>query len=167
MPNSKLAIYGGKKVRYTKMPARHALGNNEIKLIKKAINYYKSIDEDPPYQGKFEDELCKKFSIMMGGGYTDAVSSGCAALYVALASLNIKKGSEILLSPVTCSSDLSVLLLQGYKPVLIDSGKLSYNVTFDELKKKITKKTKAAILTHAAGEPIEEISKIVFKIFRK
>ena len=58
----------------------------------------------------------------MMGEVTDAVSSGCAALYVALASLNIKKGSEILLSPVTCSSDLSVLLLQGYKPVLIDLG---------------------------------------------
>ncbi len=163
----KLAIKGGKPVRVTKMPARHAMGLNEIKLINYAIKYYKDKGEDPPYQGKFENDFCNLFTKKMGGGYADAVSSGCAALYVSLASLNLKKGSEILLSPVTCSSDLAVIILQGFKPILVDSAKWSYNVNLNELKKKITKKTKAAMLSHAAGEPISEINKIAHYLKKK
>lgn len=158
----KLALFGGSKVRKTKMPPRYAFGKSEEKYLKKAIQYYRMRGEDPPYQGKFEEIFCKKFNNFMGQkrGYSDAVSSGCAAIYVSLAALNLPKNSEVLISPVTCSSDLSVVILQGHKPVLVDSEKNSYNVNLEEIKKKITNKTKAAILTHAAGEPISEINKI-------
>jgi perosamine synthetase len=158
----RLALFGGSKVRKTKMPPRYAFGKSEEKYLKKAIQYYRMRGEDPPYQGKFEEIFCKKFNNFMGQkkGYSDAVSSGCAAIYVSLAALNLPKNSEVLISPVTCSSDLSVVILQGHKPVLVDSEKNSYNVNLEEIKKKITNKTKAAILTHAAGEPISEINKI-------
>ena len=158
---NKLAIFGGPKTRKVPMPARHSLGKLEINFIKKAINFYKDKGEDPPYQGIFEEKFCHEFVKFMGSkGYADAVSSGCASLYVGLASLNLKKGSEILLSPVTCSSDLSVILLQGFRPILVDSKKNSYNTSLEEIKKKITKKTKAAMITHAAGEPVEDILRI-------
>ncbi len=164
----KLALFGGKKVRNIKMPPRHAFGKAEEAYLNKAIKYYRSMGEDPPYQGKFEEMFCKKFNKFMGNkGYSDAVSSGCAAIYVSLASLNLKKNSEVLLSAVTCSSDLSVILLQGFKPILVDSAKNSYNVNLEEVKKKITSRTRAAILTHAAGEPIQDIKKIAEYLKKK
>ena len=134
----KLALFGGSKIRKTKMPPRYAFGKSEEKYLKKAIQYYRMRGEDPPYQGKFEEIFCKKFNNFMGQkkGYSDAVSSGCAAIYVSLAALNLPKNSEVLISPVTCSSDLSVIILQGYKPVLVDSEKNSYNVNLEEIKKK-------------------------------
>ena len=132
---NKLALFGGNKIRKTKMPPRYAFGKTEEKYLKKAIQYYRMRGEDPPYQGKFEEIFCKKFNNFMGNkGYSDAVSSGCAAIYVSLATLNLPKKSEILLSPVTDSSDLSVIVLQGYKPILLDSAKNSYNVNFEEVK---------------------------------
>ena len=58
----KLALFGGKKVRNIKMPPRHAFGKAEEAYLNKAIKYYRSIGEDPPYQGKFEEMFCKKFN---------------------------------------------------------------------------------------------------------
>ena len=105
-----------------KFPPRKALGSNEIKSINQVIRYYKKKGIDPGYQGYFEHKLCKKFSLMMGGGYTDACSSGTAAAYIAISALNLKKGSEVLISPVTDSGPLNALILLGLKPRSIDNS---------------------------------------------
>ena len=73
----------------------------------------------------------EKFSLMMGGGYTDACSSGTAAAYIAISALNLK-GSEVLISPVTDSGPLNALILLGLKPRLIDSYPNSYNVSLKQ-----------------------------------
>jgi len=81
--NSTLGLHGGNPVRKNPMPARNAFGDNEIRSLMLAIEYYKSKNEDPPYQGYFEEKFCNKFNEYMGGGYSDAVSSGTSAVYVA------------------------------------------------------------------------------------
>ena len=71
---NKLALLGGNKIRNIKMPPRFAFGKAEEKYLQKAINYYRMRGEDPPYQGKFEEMFCKKFTSFMGNkGYSDAV----------------------------------------------------------------------------------------------
>ena len=135
-----------------KFPPRKALGSNEIKSINQVIRYYKKKGIDPGYQGYFEHKLCKKFSLMMGGGYTDACSSGTAAAYIAISALNLKKGSEVLISPVTDSGPLNALILLGLKPRLIDSYPNSYNVSLKQFLNRVTKKTKAALIMHIGGE---------------
>ena len=72
---------------------------------------------------------------MMGGGYADACSSGTAAAYIAISALNLKKGSEVLISPVTDSGPLNALILLGLKPRLLDSSPNSYNVSLVQFKK--------------------------------
>jgi perosamine synthetase len=141
------------------IPPRQALGKTEIKMIQNVIKHYSNKKQDPGYNGKYEAELCKLFSTMMHGGYTDAVSSGTAATYVAINSLKLKKNSEILISPVTDSGPLNSIILSNFKPKLIDSSKNTYNVSLEELKKRITNKTKAVILMHIAGQA-SQISKI-------
>lgn len=135
-----------------KFPPRKALGSNEVKSINQVISYYKKKGIDPGYQGYFEHNLCKKFSLMMGGGYTDACSSGTAAAYIAISALNLKKGSEVLISPVTDSGPLNALILLGLKPRLIDSYPNSYNVSLKQFLNRVTKKTKAALIMHIGGE---------------
>lgn len=135
-----------------KFPPRNALGIDEKKSINHVIKYYKKKKVDPGYQGYFEKKLCKKFSLMMGGGFTDACSSGTAATFIAISALNLKRGSEVLISPVTDSGPLNALILLGLKPKLIDSSPNSYNVSATQFLKRISKKTKAAIIMHIGGE---------------
>ena len=101
----KLAIFGGKKTRIKKMPARFSFGQQENKEIKKMVNYYRNKGEDPKYSGEWEKKYCKKFSKFMGGGYADAVATGTGAIYVAMKALEIKEGSDVIISPVTCSGN--------------------------------------------------------------
>lgn len=135
-----------------KFPPRNALGFNEIKSINRVISYYKKVKLDPAYDGVFEKKLCNQFSNMMGGGYTDACSSGTAAAFIAISALNLKKGSEVLISPVTDSGPLNALILLGLKPKLIDSYPNSYNVSLKQFLKRVSKSTKAAIIMHIGGE---------------
>jgi perosamine synthetase len=142
-----------------KLPSRKALGPKEIKSINQVIKYYKRKDVDPGYQGYFEDKLCKKFSVMLGGGYADGCASGTAAAYIALSSLELKKNSEVIISPVTDSGPLNAIILLNLKPILIDTDYDNYNVSLEQFKKQVTIKTKAAIIVHAGGDTSQ-----IFKI---
>ena len=156
----KLAIFGGKKTRIKKMPARFSFGQQENKEIKKMINYYRKKGEDPKYSGEWEKKYCKKFSRFMGGGYADAVATGTGAIYVAMKALEIKEGSDVIISPVTCSGNFSCITEQGLNPILVDSEKDSYNTNLIEIKKRITKNTKLIQITHVGGEPVKDIASI-------
>ena len=149
-----------------KFAPRNALGAKEKKAIKQVVEFYKKKKVDPGYQGYFEDKLCKKFSSMMGGGYTDACSSGTAAAFIAISTLNLKKGSEVLISPVTDSGPLNALILLGLKPKLIDSSPNNYNVSAAQFLKRVSKKTKAAIIMHIGGET-SDIHKICIEAKKK
>ncbi len=151
----KLAIYGGQKVRKKPMPKRNAFGPKEKNLLMQAINYYYSKKEDPPYNGIFEKKLCNRFSKYMGGGFTLAVSSGTASLYIAIQSLGLKKGSEVIVSPFFDAGPLSALIFMGLNPVIVDAKKNSLNTDLEQIKKKISKKTSAIILVHTGGDPLE------------
>lgn len=106
-------------------------------------------------QGKFVDELQKEFSKFLGVRCANATSSGTAAIHLALLSLNIKEGDEVIIPSYTCSALLDVLNYVRAVPVLSDIDPETFNVTYDILKKKVTKETKAIIITHTFGFPAE------------
>ena len=76
MSDNMLAIHGGIPTRDRKMPARRAFAEDETQSVLTAIEYYRNKDEDPGYQGYFEEKFCKAFTDFMGGGYADAVATG-------------------------------------------------------------------------------------------
>jgi len=96
---------------------------------------------------------------VMGGGYADAVATGTAALYVAIAALDLPKGSEVLVSPITDPGTLSAIVLSGLKPRLMDSRPDSYNVGVKEFVSRITPAVKGAVVVHSIGQacPIDKI----------
>ncbi len=87
--------------------------------------------------------------------------SGRAALYLLL-SAAIKPGDEVITQAFTCIVVPNAILWVGGKPVFVDIGRHTYNLDPKDLKKKITKKTKAVIIQHTFGIPsnIKDIQKI-------
>jgi len=150
-----LAINGGVAIRKEAMPFRCAFGDEEVKTLNQAIEYYRTNYQDPPYQGIFEKRFCEDFSKYMGGGYTDAVATGTASVFVALAALELPKGSEVIISPVTDSGPLNSIIMQGYKPVVADSKPGSYNMGVEQFLQRVSSDTSALIAVHLGGEPLE------------
>ena len=114
-----------------------------------------------PEIGKFE----KKFSKLINRKYSTTVSSGTAALEIAIKAIGIKKDDEILIPNFTIISNALAVLRQQAKPVLIDCNLENWNINIDDIEKKITKKTKAIIVTHIYSFPndMDRISKICKK----
>ena len=156
----RLAIHGGEPVRKEPMPPRLALGDAELKMIQECLSYYREQKTDPGYQGPFEKLYTNAFVAMMGGGYADAVATGTSALYIAVAALNLPKGSEVLVSPITDPGTLSAIILNGLKPRLMDSKPDSYNIGVKQFVERITSNVTGAVVVHAAGQACE-IDKIV------
>jgi len=98
----------------------------------------------------------KVFSEYLGGGYAIAVSNGTAALHLALASLGIKEGDEVIFPSLTFIATANAILYVGAKPVFADIASTEdLNISPEEIEKKITKKTKAIMVMHYGGYPCD------------
>ncbi|HCJ66797.1 MAG TPA: hypothetical protein DHV62_05580, partial [Elusimicrobia bacterium] len=84
-----------------------------------------------------------------------ATSSGTTALHLALLSMGVKKNDEVLLPSYVCTAPLNAINYVGAKPVLCDINDYNYNLSFEETKRKVTKRTKAIIVPHLFGFPAE------------
>jgi len=105
-------------------------------------------------EGKFVKIFEKSFSRYNNRKYGVAVSSGTAALEVAIKSLNLKKNSEILIPSFSIISTANAVIKNNLKPVLIDCDLDTWNMSVEQTLKKITKRTKAIIITHIYGLPV-------------
>jgi perosamine synthetase len=105
-------------------------------------------------EGKFVKLFEEKFSKFNDRKYGVAVSSGTAALEVAIKSLNLKKNSEVLIPSFSIISTANAVIKNNLKPVLIDCDLDTWNININQTLKKITKKTKAIIITHIYGLPV-------------
>jgi perosamine synthetase len=159
--HSKLAIDGGTPLRASPMPFRRAIGVNERAMLLEALDYYNRLGLDPGYQGIFEQRYCKAFADLMGGGYADALATGTAALFVAVAALGLPDGSEVLVSPITDPGSISAIIMNGLVPRLVDSAPDSYNVGLAQVEARISSRTSCMMIVHAIGRPVAEINEIV------
>jgi perosamine synthetase len=148
---AQLAIEGGEPVRNRPMPARFALGQAEIAMIHEVIAHYQEKQVDPGYQGIFEKRYIDAFVKFMGGGYADAVATGTASLYIAVAALDLPAGSEVIVSPITDPGTLSSIILNGLVPRIADSEPGSFNMGAEQFVARITPKTAAVMLVHSLG----------------
>lgn len=157
---SKLAIHGGHPVRSEPMPLRRALGDGEVAMIQDVIDYYRSRGQDPGYQSVFEERYTDAFCDMMGGGHADAVATGTAAAYVALAALELPAASEVLVSPITDPGSIGPICLLGLRPRLCDSAPGSFNIDAEQVSRRLYDNVSAVLVVHNAGHPAE-INRIV------
>lgn len=99
-------------------------------------------------------EFEKKFASFTGAKYAVAVSSGTAGLHLACLVAGLKKGEELITSPMTFAASANCALYCGAKPVFVD---IKNNGLIDEnlIEKKITPKTKIMIPVHLGGLPCD------------
>ena len=105
---------------------------------------------------KFEEKL-KKY---IGKKYCSLVANGTAALEIAVKSLHLKKGDEIIVPNFTIISNVLSVIKQNLKPVFIDCDINNWNMKIDDIEKSISKRTKAVMAVHIYGYPLE-IDKII------
>ena len=103
------------------------------------------------------------FSRFTGAKYCVTVGNGTDALEIAIKALNLKKNSEIIVPVNTWISTAEAVVNNGHKIVFCDINLGDYSICINDLKKKITKKTKAIIAVHLYGNPANmlEIKKII------
>jgi len=119
------------------------------------------ISSEGSYVKKFEKEFSKfnkrKFGI--------AVSNGTAALEISLKALNLKPKDEIIIPTFSIISTALCVIKLGLKPVLVDCDLFTWNMIPIQIFNKINKRTKAIVITHIYGFPVdmEKIIKIAKK----
>ena len=145
-----LAINGGKPVRDKLLPYGHQWIDEED--IAAVIEVLRS---DWITQGSKVVEFEKEFASHVGAHYAVAVSSGTAALHAACFAAQIEKGDEVVTTPITFAASANCVLYQGGTPLFADIDVDTLNIDPEEIKKKITKKTKALIPVDFTGRPAD------------
>jgi len=123
---------------------------NEKKYVKDCLdtNWISSMGK---YIPKFEDSFSKFCNTQFGIG----CCNGTVALHLALETLGIGKGDEVIIPTFTTVATCQPVIYSGAKPVLIDSESDTWNIDVNKIKEKITKNTKAIIPVHTYGHPVD------------
>jgi len=126
------------------------LGQNEKKFLIECIDSG-WISSEGPFVEKFE----KQIAAISKRDYGVAVSSGTAALDVAIEALGISKGDEVIMPSFTIISCINQIVRVGAKPILIDSDPNTWNMDINQIEDKITSRTKAIMVVHIYGLPVD------------
>ncbi len=115
--------------------------------------------------GKYVQQFEAEFAQYIGVKHAIGMNSGTAALHVALLSLTIGRGDEVITVPNTFFATAEAVSLTGATPVFVDIDETTFNMSPKLLEKAITPKTKAIIPVHLYGQPadMKEILKIADK----
>ena len=154
---TQLALHGGPAIRNTPFPARGHIGEEE----KAAVNaYFEQVISSgvlTPYQGDAETAYCTEFTAYLndGCGYADAVSSGSAAIYVALKALQLEAFSEVIIGSFTDPGGMMPIPLLNLIPMIADSAAGSYNSGPQQIEALISPRTSAIVVPHIGGEPAD------------
>jgi dTDP-4-amino-4,6-dideoxygalactose transaminase len=105
-----------------------------------------------PKVKRFEES----FKEYVGAPFAVALSSATAGLHLAMLALQLKPGDEVITTPMTFAATVSMIVQGGGTPILADieaSGTL--NIDVNEIRKKITPRTRAIVPVHFAGQPCD------------
>ena len=109
-------------------------------------------------------EYIKQFEILfskyIGTEFCVSTSNGTTALELAIAALGLDERSEIIIPDLTFAAVSNAVIAKGHIPVCVDVSPLDWNINFEEIKKSLTKKTKAIIVVHSYGTPAIDLEKI-------
>ncbi len=106
-------------------------------------------------EGPFVKEFEQKLSASVHRKYGVAVSNGTAALEVAVQALGIGEGDEVIMPTFTIISCAMAVTKAGAIPVLVDSDTHTWNMNAEEVEARITSKTKAIMVVHLYGLPVD------------
>jgi len=127
------------------------IGEEEIRMVNDALVK----GEISGFSGNYIKNFENNFAEYCNCEYGVATTSGTTALHLALAALKIKSKDEILVQAFTNMATFFAIHYMGAKPIPIDSDPDTLNLNPDLLESKITPKTKAIIVVHIYGHPVD------------
>ncbi|MDQ0317621.1 DegT/DnrJ/EryC1/StrS family aminotransferase [Amorphus orientalis] len=163
-PN-RLAIDGGTPVRTDplpwELPGAHYIGEEELELVSrvvKARSPFRFYGPDPQHM---VDTLEREWREAFGHAHALGVSSGTAALSIAMAALDIGPGDEVLVPGYLWVSCVSAVVRSGAIPRLVDIDE-TFCIDPEDLERKIGPRSRAVLCVHMSGAPgrIGEIARI-------
>jgi len=130
--------------------AEPLIGEYELKLVTEAVKsgWVSS-------KGKFIAEFEEEFAKYIGTEYGIATPNGTAALHLALVSLGIGPGDEVIVPTLTFAAVANAVIYVRAKPVFVDSHPDYWCIDPNKIEEKITKRTKAIIPVHLYGHPCD------------
>lgn len=106
-------------------------------------------------EGKYIKEFEERWAKYCSMNYGVAVSSGTAALYIACKCLHLNKGDEVIMPSFTIISCAAAIIEAGGIPVLVDCDPYTWTMKTEDIKQKITPRTKAIMAVHIYGHPVD------------
>jgi perosamine synthetase len=136
------------------------LSGNEEKYLLECIRTG-WISSEGPFIKQFEE----KFAAYIGRKEGIAVANGSGALDIAVQALKISPGDEVIMPTFTIISPAQSIVRAGATPVLVESDPVTWNMDVTQIEAKITPKTKAILIVHIYGLPVDVDP--VFKLCKK
>jgi perosamine synthetase len=106
-------------------------------------------------KGRFVDEFPHKFAEFINIKYATGVCNGTVAIHLALVSLGITHGDEVIVPTYTYIASANPITQTGAIPVFVDSLEDTWQMSPESIEKKITEKTRAIMVVHLYGHPCD------------
>jgi perosamine synthetase len=129
--------------------ARPLIGEEEIAAVVDVLRSGNIV------QGRLVEQFERRFAEITGAPHAVAVSSGTAALHLALLAHGVGPGDEVITSPFTFVATANAVLYTGARPVFVDIRPDTFNLDPDLVAARITPRTKAILPVHLFGQPAE------------
>jgi dTDP-4-amino-4,6-dideoxygalactose transaminase len=126
-------------------------GAEEIELLRQVIESGTLNCTKGTFVSRFEAEFARRYGVE----HCCTTTSGTASLHVAVAAVDPNPGDEIISSPITDMGAIAPILYQTALPIFADVDPDTYNVTAETIAPRITRRTKAIIVTHLFGNPCD------------
>ena len=126
------------------------LSGNELRYVTDAVetNWISSAgDYIPRFEALFAEKMGARFGV--------ACVNGTVALHLALATLGLEPGDEVIVPTFTMIATANAVTYLGAKPVLVDSEAVTWNMDVNQVADKITPRTRAIVLVHTYGHPVD------------
>ena len=145
---SELAIHGGSKAKSTPYQVTNRYGDEEMKLVREVLESGRLMGVDGKVKD-FENETALYFGV----SHAVMVTSGTAALHVALAALGVSEGDEVITNPMTDIGTVAAILALHAVPEFADIDRKTRLISPEGVRKRMTGRTKVIITVHMAGMP--------------
>lgn len=106
-------------------------------------------------KGEFISKFESQFASYIGAEFAASVCNGTVALHLAMEALDLKRGDEVIVPTLTYIASVNTIVQTGATPVFVDSQEFSLNLDPEDVRRKITPRTKAVLVVHLYGHPCE------------
>lgn len=106
-------------------------------------------------KGEFIERFERGFEKYIGAEHATTVSNGTVAIHLALVAIGVGPGDEVIVPTLTYIASVNTIIQTGATPVFVDSMDGNWQIDPEDVKRKITSKTKAIMVVHLYGMPCD------------